>query len=260
MSGFENTEILRQSCGPIAWMKGRSPHRAIIDRRVVIASGDCLQVLDTTVPSRFLHPHQTHLPFEDPVIQKLSERLSALRSLTDGGLWEGLLTSITGQAVSLASAAAFQQRLCAMLSPAITDHTRTYWSLPTAEAVAGSTAEQLKTIGLTGRRAEGLHLVATTVADGGISDVYEDNVTEWMRALRELPMVGPWTAASSLLWGVGHQDVYPPGDVALLRAARYAYNNDGLTMKELNALAEGWAPQRGLAARLLWTNLLGTAW
>jgi DNA-3-methyladenine glycosylase II len=82
----------------------------------------------------------------------------------------------------------------------------------------------------------------------------------WMRDLTAFPMVGPWTAASSLLWGVGHVDVYPKGDVALLRAARLAYDNPGMTMRDLDRLSEEWRPQRGVAARLLWTNLLGAAW
>lgn len=41
------------------------------------------------------------------------------------------------------------------------------------------------------------------------------------RELRKLPLVGPWTAASALLWGLGEPDAYPRGDVALLRPGRW---------------------------------------
>jgi 3-methyladenine DNA glycosylase/8-oxoguanine DNA glycosylase len=74
-----------------------------------------------------------------------------------------------------------------------------------------------------------------------------------------LPLVGRWTAESVVLWGIGAPDAHPTGDVALLRAARAAYGRPELTLKELDVLAEQWRPARGLAARLLWTELFGPA-
>ncbi len=77
--------------------------------------------------------------------------------------------------------------------------------------------------------------------------------------LLRLPAVGPWTANSALLWGVGAPDAHPTGDVALLRAARAAFANPDLDLKGLDHRAETWRPARGWAARLLWTGLLGIA-
>jgi 3-methyladenine DNA glycosylase/8-oxoguanine DNA glycosylase len=77
--------------------------------------------------------------------------------------------------------------------------------------------------------------------------------------LLALPLVGRWTAESVLLWGLGADDAYPTGDVALLRAARLAYGQPDMTHSELNALAEAWRPGRSWAARWLWLNLFGPA-
>lgn len=252
--------ILQHSAGPIRWMPTGSPHRAIIDRRVYVATNTGIVEVTATSRTRYLDPGLEHVEFSDPVIAALSRKYPGLRPLTDGGLWEGLLTSITGQAVSLHSAAAFQRRLCQMLGSGIEFGHREFWAIPSAELVADSSIALIKSIGLTTKRAEGLIAVAKEVAAGNILPPTDDNLDAWMKELVTLPMVGPWTAASSLLWGVGHPDVYPKGDVALLRAARLAYNNDGMTMNELNELSEGWRPQRSIAARLLWTNLLGMAW
>jgi len=237
-----------------------SPHRAIVNRRVFVVDEIALLELDGITPSRFLDPTVRHIHFEDPVIAGLSERFPALRPLTDGGPWEGLMTSITGQAVSLHSAAAFQRRLCAMLSKPLVEFGREFHALPNAEDVAQSSLEQIRSIGLTGKRAEGLIKVAREMADGNVPHPPTGSIEAWMKDVQQLPMVGPWTSASALLWGIGHPDAYPPGDVALLRAARFAYDEPGMTMKELNALSERWRPQRSIAARLLWTNLLGTGW
>lgn len=237
-----------------------SSHRAIDSRRVFILDGTTLLQLDGVTPSRFLNPDLDHIRFKDPVIARLSKRFAGLRLLTDGGLWEGLLTSITGQAVSLHSAAAFQRRLCTMLSDQVYALGREFRALPSAHQVADCSIGHVRSIGLTTKRAEGLIVVASEVAAGNVPEPTPDSVDDWMRELTQLPMVGPWTAASSLLWGVGHPDVYPKGDVALLRAARLAYDDAGMTMKELDALSEKWRPQRSVAARLLWTGLLGMGW
>lgn len=254
------TEIVKHSAGPVRWMPSGSPHRAILNKSLLIADQSGVMQVDGSEATRYLNIHLQHAEFEDPVISVLSKRFHGLRPLTDGGLWEGLLTSITGQAVSLHSAAAFQRRLCEMLGEPVDAHGRRFWPLPTAELVADSSTELIKSIGLTTKRAEGLIAVAREVADGKVHPPADDDVENWMKELTALPMVGPWTAASSLLWGVGHTDVYPKGDVALLRAAKFAYDDDGMTMNDLNELSERWRPQRAIAARLLWTNLLGMAW
>lgn len=254
------TQILQHSSGPIRWMPSGSPHRAIITKRVYVLDHNRLAALDGVTGSRFLDPGMKHVEFGDPVIACLSAQLHGLRPLTDGGLWEGLLTSITGQAVSLHSAAAFQRRLCEMLSPVVEVYDREFRALPTAQQVADCNLEQIRSIGLTTKRSEGLITVAREVADNNIPAPPTDDADIWMRDLTQLPMVGPWTAASALLWGVGHPDIYPAGDVALLRASRMAYDDDGMNMKDLNELSEQWRPQRAIAARLLWTNLLGMGW
>lgn len=257
---LQSEMILQHSSGPIRWMPTGSSHRAILDKRVYVLDGVTLLELDGVSPSRFMNPALEHVQFDDRIIAQLSARFPGLRPLTDGGLWEGLVTSITGQAVSLHSAAAFQRRLCAMLSTPVTALNREFLALPSAEKIASCTTEQIKSIGLTTKRAEGLVNIAREFADGNVPDPPTDKIEDWMKDLTQLPMVGPWTAASALLWGVGHPDAYPKGDVALLRAARLAYDDAGMTMKDLDALSEQWRPQRSIAARLLWTNLLGMGW
>ncbi len=253
-------DVLRQSTGPVRWMANASHHRALIDRRLYVADANLVTEVTGETPSRWLRTDQLHCRFGDPVIQRLSDRFPHLRSVTDGGLWQGLFSSITAQAVSLLSAAAFQRRLCEAFSPEIVFQDRTFRSLPRAGDVAEASVPLLKSSGLTTRRAEGLRTVAIEVAAGNVPHPDDEDADYWMRQIDALPMVGPWTAASTLLWGLGHPDVYAPGDVALLRAARRAYNQPDMTMPGLHRISESWRPQRSIAARLLWTDLLGAGW
>ena len=260
MNSINPSLVLQHSTGPIRWVPAGTLHRAIIDKRVIVVDDGRPRELIADRTTRFLNPTIAHVDFTDPVIFELSTRFSGLRALTDGGLWEGLLTSIIGQAVSLHSAAAFQRRLCVMLSPGIVWQGREFRALPSPACVAECSLDQVRAIGLTTRRAQGLIDVAREVLAGNVIPPEGGDIDLWMRDLTQLPMVGPWTAASALLWGVGHLDVYPKGDVALLRAARLAYDDPAMTMRDLDRLSEGWRPQRAIAARLLWTNLLGMGW
>ena len=204
----------------------------------------------------------TPLPaFDDPVIRALAVRFSGLRPFNMGSLYVGLVGSIIGQSISVAAAAVAQTRLATLFSQPVTLAGRDFRPLPRPAQLAAAEPDLVRTCGVTNRRAAALVGIAGLAAAGALPGEQEamrdPDGTE--RALRALPLVGPWTARSALLWGLGAADAFPTGDVALLRAARRAYAMPSLDLRGLETLGETWRPARGLAARLLWTDLLGTA-
>jgi DNA-3-methyladenine glycosylase II len=178
--------------------------------------------------------------WSDPVLAEITSRFPGLAPYSDGSLFDGLVTSIVGQSISVASAAVTQRRLAFLFD----------------EGVEAS-VELIRSSGVTTRRADALKRIGRLAADGEIpSDDEARRDPETVEtALLGLPQVGKWTAASAVHWGVGASDSWPPGDVALLRAARFSFGDDSLTMQEIDRMAEAWRPNRGVAARLLWTNL-----
>lgn len=199
--------------------------------------------------------------FLDPAIAGLAATFPGLRPLCDGSLFDGLVTAIVGQSISVAAAAVTQARLAARFAEPITLDGRQFTPLPTAAQLADAPVALVRESGVTWKRAEAIIAAARAQLAGELptDDEARTAPDEAMRRLRALPLVGRWTAESALLWGIGAPDAHPAGDVALLRAARHAYANPNLTMKDLDALAEAWRPARGLAARLLWTALFGPA-
>ena len=199
----------------------------------------------------------------DPTIVRLSARYPGVHPLASGSLYAGLLTSIIGQGVTVTAAATFQARLARSFAGAVVwgrqEGSRGFWPLPLAEDLSMADLASVRACGVTGRRAAALVAVARHAADGGLPspEVALADPVSVEALLRDLPLVGPWTARSALLWGVGADDAYPPGDAALLRAARRAYDDDGLDQRGLEQVSEGWRPSRGRAARLLWVDLLG---
>ena len=65
--------------------------------------------------------------------------------------------------------------------------------------------------------------------------------------------IGRWTADIYLLFGLGHGDAWPAGDLAIQEAMRVGLDRKSRpTAKEAIGLAEDWRPMRGAAAHLWW--------
>ncbi|MDQ3653533.1 MAG: hypothetical protein M3457_00445, partial [Chloroflexota bacterium] len=162
---------------------------------------------------------------------------------------------------SVAAAAVTQAKLAALFAEPVTIEGEPYRPLPHPSQLAGSTDDLIRTSGVTWKRAAAIRFAARELLAGNLptDDFAREQPEAAVTELMKLPLVGRWTAESVVLWGVGAPNAHPTGDVALLRAARLAYGQPEMTLKELDVLAEQWQPARGLAARLLWTDLFGPA-
>ncbi len=279
----ESPFSLAVTCGPVAWTTGRSPrHRwdagvltwvgwegnRIVWRQVEQVGSDELQITGTGAPgvdrewARAVLGIDAPLPaYADPTIGALAGRFPGLRPYCDGSTFEGIITAIVGQSISVAAAAVTQNKLAALFPNEVEVGGLTMRPLPAAAQLATSTADLVRTSGVTMRRADAIVFAARECVAGNLPD------DAWVRAypvaavqeLLKLPLVGRWTAESVVLWGLGAPDAHPTGDVALLRAARHVYDRPEMSLKDLDVLAEQWTPARGLAARLLWTELFGPA-
>jgi 3-methyladenine DNA glycosylase/8-oxoguanine DNA glycosylase len=274
---------LAATCAPVAWGKGRWPNvdwidgaflwvgwesEAIVWRETTEFKSGVLRVdgpgdpgADASWAERVLGLNRPCPVFEDEVVERLRRRYAGLRAFSYGSLFDGLVTSIVGQSISLAAAAVTEARLAALFHPGFSVAGRHFRPLPRAEQLATAQPALVRQSGVTWRRAEALVAVGKAAAEQRLPERLgtAGELDAARQTLRGLPLVGPWTAESALLWGVGADDAYPTGDVALLRAARHAYRRPELDRAGLDRLAEGWRPSRSWAARLLWTDLLGPA-
>jgi DNA-3-methyladenine glycosylase II len=65
--------------------------------------------------------------------------------------------------------------------------------------------------------------------------------------------IGPWTAEVYLMFCAGHPNVFPAGDLALLKAVQDGLGLDERpTIKQMVELAKLWSPHRSAAALLFW--------
>lgn len=164
-----------------------------------------------------------------------------LRRLDPG--YRGMAGIIVSQMVSRASADAIWGRLEAAAGEITPHH------------ILGLSDSDCRTVGLSRAKAETLKRVAEAVDRGEIDldAVCHEDAEAAIRLLSGIKGVGRWTAEVYLLFCAGHPDIFPCGDVALQNAVAHGL---GLptrpTAAELERIAQGWAPWRGVSARLFW--------
>jgi len=159
-----------------------------------------------------------------------------LRRRDDG--FAPLLSAIVSQQVSVAAANAIWGRLEAA---DLTDPAR----LVTAED------EALRACGLSRQKVRYARALAAAGIDfPALRSLPTDAVVTTLVAV---PGIGRWTAEIYAMFSLGRADVFAPADLALQESARLLFGlPDRPRERALRQMAEGWAPWRGVAARLLW--------
>ena len=161
---------------------------------------------------------------------------------TDPG-FASLAGIIVAQQVSRQSADAITGRLTRLVDPL------------TPENYMRAGAPAWREAGLSRPKQRALAAACAAIEEGaldlhGLCAIGADKAIASMTAVRG---IGPWTAEVYLLFAAGHRDIFPAGDLALRAAANALFELDARPGdKALRAMAESWAPWRGVAARLLW--------
>ena len=149
-----------------------------------------------------------------------------------------LLDAIVSQQVSTASAAAIWARMQAA-------------GLCDEAAVRAASEDDLRGAGLSRPKVRYARALAEARLDyPGLQTLPDEDV---LATLTSVTGIGLWTAEVYALQALGRADVFPAGDVALQESARRLFDlPERPGEKALRSLAEAWAPERAVAARLLW--------
>lgn len=273
---------LADTCAPVAWAAGRWANQdwtdgalvwvgweneRVVQRRVVqaegaselLVDGDANTEIDESWAERTLGTQRSMPELGDPILQAIARRYPGLRPHASGSLFDGVVDSIVGQSITVLAAAVVSARLASYFHPGVLVQERIFWPSPRAEDLANADPARLRRTGVTWKRAEALIAAGQAALDGRLDETSARSSDDLRTMLRRLPLVGPWTVESALLWGIGDDDAFPMGDVALLRAARRAFGLPEMTMKEMQIRSNGWSGHRAWASRLLWIDLFGPA-
>ena len=143
------------------------------------------------------------LASNDPTLARLIARHRADVLSGSGDGFRTILNAIVGQQISVSAAASIWRRLTTLLPDL------------SPRAVASASHDELRSVGLSNRKAEYVAGIARAFADGSVdADAWiamdDARVVSELTALRG---VGPWTAQMVLIFHLHRPDVLPLGDI-----------------------------------------------
>ena len=160
------------------------------------------------------------------------------------GLFGALLFQITAPQLSVAATRRTLERVSLLFGG----------HLPSPEELLAVDPGDLRAAGLSWRKVGTLRDLAERFSDGRLDEARLSQLSddEFITELTAVPGIGPWTAQGALLVALRREDVVLPGDLALRKAMRKAYQLDHLpSQHEVLRIAEKWRPYRSLATSYL---------
>ena len=188
---------------------------------------------------------------DDPVLGRALRANPALRVRRAPLPWESLAAAITEQLIEFERAVAIQRRLIAALGRRCP---RTgLRDAPEPGTVAAAAPARLAAFDLSPSRALTLRRAAAEVAAGRVDLLAGDPMPGWRR-LRAIPGIGPWTLEVLALYGQGHHDRVPAGDLGYLKLVGRVRTGNPRARAEEGEVREFFAPYgewKGLAGEYL---------
>lgn len=182
----------------------------------------------------------------DPVMRPLIQAYADASLISRDNPFMTLARSIVGQQISVKAADSVWTRLTTMLSDL------------TPLAVLSHTLEQLRSCGLSARKAEYLADLAAHFESGQIDTQrwFSSSDEEIIAELTAVRGIGVWTAEMFLIFNQLRPDVLPLDDVGLQKAvARHYLAGERPDRRKLTEIGERWRPWRSVATWYLWRSL-----
>lgn len=129
---------------------------------------------------------------------------------------------------------------------------------PSPEIVASLKISTLRDMQFSTRKSEYIIGLSKAVAEGSLDLkkfklLEDDEVTTELASYRG---IGPWTAQSFLMSGLGRQNQFPVADVGLQNALKNLWQTDQKpTREEIEARFSDWTPYLSYAALYLWRSV-----
>ena len=129
---------------------------------------------------------------------------------------------------------------------------------PSPEIVANLDVPTLREMQFSTRKAEYMIGLSQAIADGSLEleklrHMDDDEVTAKLTAFRG---VGPWTAQSFLMFGLGRPNLFPIADIGLQNALKILWKLEKKPTKgEIIARFPDWTPYLSYASLYLWRSI-----
>jgi len=190
-----------------------------------------------------------HLSKADPVLAQIIAEVGALGIQPRRERFQALARNIIFQQLAGAAANAIYGRFVGLF-PGV--------EFPSPEQVLAKTDSELRSVGLSEKKALYIKDLAAHVRDGKLNFHRFHRMTdeEIIADLTRVKGIGKWTAEIFLMFNLGRPDVMPADDLGVQNAVMRHYRmRQRPNRKRLLKHAERWRPYRTASAWYLWRSL-----
>ncbi len=197
----------------------------------------------------------------DPFLADAIAQHRGLALCGGASLFEAMVTSILAQQVNLQFAYSIYDALVDRYGERLDVEGVTRLAFPTPQRLSRVRETTLRGFKLSGAKAGAIRRIARAFAmgeldEGELEGLDDEAVIERLVAYKG---IGRWTAETSLIRGLGRLDVFPAGDLGVVkRIAIDMLGRDGVAKEgEMRDFAERWRPHRSLALIYAYASLYG---
>ncbi|HEY4553555.1 MAG TPA: DNA-3-methyladenine glycosylase [Bacillaceae bacterium] len=129
---------------------------------------------------------------------------------------------------------------------------------PLPETIAQLQPEQLRELKFSQRKAEYVIGLASLIASNelDLNKIATLPDAEVIKELVKIRGVGPWTAQSFLLFGLGRPNLFLPADIGIQNAIKKAFQLEQKpTYEQMEAFSKEWHPYLSYASLYLWRSI-----
>ena len=180
----------------------------------------------------------------DEKIAQIIEEYQDLELISRGDLFFTLIRSIVGQQISVKAAATVWTRLSEKVGDI------------TPENILSKEFEELRSCGLSQRKVEYVRGIASSWDEFKHYEWDQMNDEDIINKLIQLRGVGKWTAEMILIFTLLRPDIFPIGDIGMIRGIEKFYNSgEKMTTEEIYKLSDKWKPWRTVACCYMWRTV-----
>ncbi|MFT5696019.1 MAG: DNA-3-methyladenine glycosylase II [Myxococcota bacterium] len=176
-------------------------------------------------------------------------------------LFEAIVTAILAQQINLAFAYSIYDVLTRRYGEKLVVDGTMYRAFPTAQRMSKVRESTLRTLRLTAAKAGTIHRMAKAFAVGELvqSELQKLDDEDVIERLVTYKGIGRWTAETALIRGLGRVDVFPAGDLGVVKKIAIEMLGRSQVAKEaeMRAFSERWRPHRSLALIYAYAVLYG---
>ncbi|CAM8912247.1 unnamed protein product [Rhodiola kirilowii] len=187
-----------------------------------------------------------HLRDSDPLLRSVIDAFQQPTFDSSSSAFLALTKSIIYQQLSTKAGKCIYTRFISLFESEVDVNSQTVLSM---------SAQKLRDIGISGRKASYIHDLANKYEDGSLSDemILEMDDERMLERLTMVKGIGPWTVHMFMIFSLHRPDVLPVGDLGVRKGVKMLYKLSGLPDAMLmEKMCEKWKPYRSVGSWFMW--------